>query len=508
MDMSKIEGVFPRDEHNTELIRNTHPPDWVNPEPASRYNLVVIGGGTAGLVSAAGAATLGAKVALVERHLLGGDCLVTGCVPSKGIIRAARAVADVREAGEFGIDVPGPPSIDFARVMSRVRGVRASISHHDSAQRFRELGVDVFLGNGKFVSPSAIEVEGKRLDFRRAVIATGARAIVPPIDGLRETGFVTNETVFNLTELPRRLAVIGSGPIGSELAQTFARLGSEVTIIEMTSRFMPREDPEAGRVLAAALERDGVRVRLGTRFKAASKSTEGKLLLLEREGRDEELSADAILVGIGRTPNVEGLGLEQAGVAYDARRGVDVDDRLRTSNRRIYAAGDVCLRYKLTHIADASARIVLQNALFPGRKKLSALTVPWCTYTSPEVAHVGLSEQASADAGIAVDTYQVRMSAVDRAVLENEAEGFVKLHARKGSDKIVGATIVGEHAGEMISEITLAMVAGAGLNRLSDVIHPYPTRAEAIRKVADEYRRTRLTPSVRRWMARWFSWTR
>jgi pyruvate/2-oxoglutarate dehydrogenase complex dihydrolipoamide dehydrogenase (E3) component len=256
------------------------------------------------------------------------------------------------------------------------------------------------------------------------------------------------------------------------------------------------------------LERDGVRVRLGTRFKAASESAEGKLLLLEREGQDEELLADAILIGIGRTPNVEGLGLEQAGVAYDARRGVDVDDRLRSSNRRIYAAGDVCLRYKLTHIADASARIVLQNALFPGRKKLSALTVPWCTYTSPEVAHVGLSEQAAADAGIAVDTYQVPMSAVDRAVLENEAEGFVKLHARKGSDKIVGATIVGEHAGEMISEITLAMVAGAGLNRLSDVIHPYPTRAEAIRKVADEYRRTRLTPSVRRWMARWFSWTR
>jgi pyruvate/2-oxoglutarate dehydrogenase complex dihydrolipoamide dehydrogenase (E3) component len=276
----------------------------------------------------------------------------------------------------------------------------------------------------------------------------------------------------------------------------------------MTSRFMPREDPEAGRVLAAALERDGVRVRLGTRFKAASRSSDGRRLLLERDGQDEEIVADEILIGIGRSPNVEGLGLERAGVAYDARRGVEVDDRLRTSNRRIYAAGDVCLRFKLTHIADASARIVLQNALFPGRKKLSALTVPWCTYTSPEVAHVGLSESAAAEAEIPLDTFAVPMSAVDRAVLENEVEGFVKVHVRKGGDKIVGATIVGEHAGEMISEITLAMVAGVGLNRLSEVIHPYPTRAEAIRKVADEYRRTRLTPSVRRWMARWFSWTR
>jgi pyruvate/2-oxoglutarate dehydrogenase complex dihydrolipoamide dehydrogenase (E3) component len=506
--MREVEGVLPRDRHNTELIRNVHPPDWVNPRPAPRYNLVVVGGGTAGLVSAAGAAALGARVALVERHLLGGDCLNTGCVPSKGIIRAARAAAEVRGAEEFGIDLPGPRSIDFSRVMSRVRGKRASISRHDSAARFRDLGVDVFLGDGRFVARDSVEVEGQRLRFRRAVIATGARPAVPPIEGLMPAGFLTNETVFDLTELPRRLVVVGSGPIGCELAQSFARLGCEVTLVEMMPRILFREDPEASAVLAVSLARDGVRVLVETRVRQVSAAAEGKLLRVERDGREEELLADEILIGIGRTPNVEDLGLEQAGVTYDPQRGVDVDDRLRTANPRIYAAGDVCTRFKLTHVADASARIVLQNALFPGRRKLSALTVPWCTYTSPEVAHVGLSENDAREAGVDIDTHRVSMGSVDRAVLEGETEGFVKVRVRRGTDRILGATIVGEHAGEMIGEVTLSMVAGVGLNRLSGVIHPYPTRAEALRKVADEYRRTRLTPGVRRWLRRWFAWTR
>lgn len=493
---------------NEELLRNVRPPDWVNPTPAPRYNLVVIGGGTTGLVCAAGAAALGARVALVERDLLGGDCLNAGCVPSKGMIRAGRAVADVRAARRFGVDVPTPTDVDFSKVMSWVREVRTTISHHDSAERFRDLGVDIFLGHARFVGRDAVEVNGEPLRFRRAVIATGARAIVPPVAGLQEAGFLTNETVFDLTERPRRLAVIGAGPLGCELAQTFARLGSQVTIVEQQPNFLPHADPDAARLLAGALEREGVRILLGNRLTGAAATPRGKRILLEREGGGEELEVDEILLGIGRAPNVSGLGLEQAGVAYDPRGGVKVNDRLRTSNRRIYAGGDVCLEFKLTHVADASARIVLQNALFPGRGKLSALTVPWSIYTSPELAHVGLSLDDARRRAVSVDTFTVPFSGVDRAILEDEREGFVRIHVRQGTDRIVGATIVGEHAGEMISEITLAIVGGLGLNRIAGVIHPYPTRAEAIRKAADEYRRTRLTPTLRRWLGRWFAWTR
>ncbi len=510
-DFLRLE-VSPDDEHNRTLLANVHPPDWVNPEPAARYNLVVIGAGTAGLVTAAGAVSLGAKVAIVERNLFGGDCLNVGCVPSKAVIRASRSVAEFEFARSLGASFDSRSTPDFSAVMERMRRIRARISRHDSAARFQDLGVDVFIGSGRFTGRDTVAVEGKELRFSRAVIATGARAVAPPIEGLAAAGFLTNETVFNLTELPARLLVLGGGPIGCELSQAFQRLGSRVTIAEMSEHFLPREDPEAAKILADSLRRDGVDVRLHT--KAVHVAVNGgvngneKQVHLEANGRTDVVPVDAILVGVGRAPNVQGLGLKAAGVHYDARKGVQVEETLRTSNSRIYAAGDVCLPYKFTHTADATARIVIQNSLFLGRKKWSALTIPWCTYTDPEIAHVGIYEREAGARGIQVDTYHVPMSEVDRAIADGEEEGFVKVHVRKGTDKILGATIVARHAGEMISEITLAMVNGVGLGSIANVIHPYPTQAEAIRKAGDAYNRTRLTPRVQALLGRWLGWSR
>jgi pyruvate/2-oxoglutarate dehydrogenase complex dihydrolipoamide dehydrogenase (E3) component len=500
--------VLPKDEFNQTLVSNVHPPDWKNPEPAGCYNLVVLGAGTAGLVTAAGAAGLGARVALVERHLLGGDCLNVGCVPSKSVIRSSRAVADVRQAHSFGTQLPDGAAVDFPAVMRRMRRLRAGISQHDSAGRFRDLGVDVFLGEARFVSQNAVEVAGKTLCFKKAVIATGARAVEPPVEGIAEAGYLTNETVFSLTERPGRLAVIGAGPIGCELAQAFCRLGSEVALIEMASQLLIREDPDAAQILSNALRRDGVHIRVNTKVQQVTSSDRVKRVHLKSDGREEVISVDEILVGVGRVPNVEGLNLEVAGVEYDQKKGVVVNDRLQTTNSHIYAAGDICSNYKFTHTADATARLVIQNALFLGRKKLSALTIPWCTYTSPEIAHVGMYEREAREKGMAVDTFFIPLSEVDRAILDGEEEGFVKVHVKKGTGKILGATVVASHAGEMINEITLAIVEEIGLASLANVIHPYPTQAEAIRKVADAYNRTRLTPLIQKLLACWLAWTR
>lgn len=506
--MQKAPLVHPEDEHNATLVANVHPPDWKNPEPAGRYNLVVIGAGTAGLVSAAGAATLGARVALVERNLMGGDCLNVGCVPSKCLIRSSRSYADVRDAHLFGISVPDGSEVDFPAVMERMRRLRSTISFHDSAARFRDMGVDIFLGSGSFLGPDAIEVEGKALRFKKAVIATGARAFVPPIEGLAEAGYLTNETVFSLTERPGRLAVLGGGPLGCELAQAFCRLGSEVTIVERAPQLLTREDSDAAKILTEALQRDGATLKLGSKVVRVELSAEEKILHLEKDGDNSNIAVDEILVATGRAPNVEGLNLEAAGVAYDARRGVVVNDQLQTTNKRIYAAGDICMSYKFTHTADAAARIVIQNALFLGRRKLSALTIPWCTYTDPEIAHVGLNEREAQKQGIAVDTFVRALKDVDRAIADGDEEGFVKIIVKKGTDKILGATIVARHAGEMISEVTLAMVGKLGLATIANVIHPYPTQAEAIKQAADSYNRTRLTPFVKNLMDRWLAWTR
>jgi pyruvate/2-oxoglutarate dehydrogenase complex dihydrolipoamide dehydrogenase (E3) component len=497
----------PFDKHNRALIANVHPTDWINPQPTGRYNMVVIGGGTAGLVTAAGAAGLGAKVALIERALLGGDCLNVGCVPSKALIRCARAFAEVRDAGNYGVTVPEGTTVDFGAVMERMRKLRAGISPHDSAKRFRDLGVDVFIGEARFTGRDTVEVAGTTLRFSRACIATGARAVPLPIPRLEEAGYLTNETLFSLTELPRRLAVIGAGPIGCEMAQTFARFGTEVTLLEAMHQLLGREDQDAAERVKQALVRDGVRINCCAKISGVRKKDDQTILTLEGKAGGE-VAVDAVLVSVGRAPNVEGLGLEAAGVEFDTKRGVKVDDRLRTTNRRIFAAGDICSPYKFTHAADFMARIVIQNALFFGRSKASALTIPWCTYTDPEIAHVGMYEKQAQDKGIEVETFTVEMSDVDRAILDGEDEGFLKVLVKKGSDKILGATLVAPHAGEMISEITLAMVSGAGLGTLAKTIHPYPTQAEVIRKVGDAYNRTRLTPRVKRLFNTLMSWRR
>ena len=498
----------PGDQYNRELAANVHPSDWVNPTPKQRYNLVVVGGGTAGLVTAAGAAGLGASVALVEKTLMGGDCLNFGCVPSKALIRGARAAAEMRNADMFGIE-PVNVQVDFGRVMERMRRLRAELSAKDSARRFRDqLGVDVFIGDARFSGVDVIEVDGETLRFRKACIATGARAAAPPIPGLGGAGYLTNETIFSLTELPRRIAVLGAGPIGCELSQTLRRFGGEVTLLERGPHILPREDEEAARIVEHAILRDGARLLTEARVKGVERRGDEKVLTIYQGSKQVELVVDEILVGAGRVPNVTGLGLESAGVEYDEVDGVRVDDRMRTTNRQIFAAGDVASRFKFTHVSDATARIVIRNALFFGRDRMSALTVPWCTYTDPEVGHVGLYEREARERGIAVTTFVQELRDVDRAVVDGEVSGFVKVLVRQGGDQIVGATIVARHAGEMLSELTLAIARGVGLGAIATVIHPYPTQSEAIKKVADAFNRTRLTPWVKRLFSAWFSLTR
>ena len=506
--MSALPALQPMDAHNQTLAENVHPSDWVNPEPSGRYNLVVVGAGSAGLISAALAAGLGARVALIERHYLGGDCLNVGCVPSKGVIRASRMVAEARRAQrELGLRLAGDAEPDFAAAMQRMRRIRAQISHEDAALRYRdELGVEVYLGEARFTGRDRVEVAGRTLHFRKAVIATGARAIALPIDGLEAAGFLTNESVFNLSERPRRLGVIGAGPIGCELSQAFQRLGCEVTVMHADAHILPREDPDAARLLEQRLEAEGIRVMSSAKVERVEvHGADKRVRLILPGGRADEIAVDEILLGVGRAPNVENLGLETAGVTYDAKRGVRVNDYLQTTNSRIYAAGDVCMNWKFTHAADAAAKIAVANALFLRTQKLSSLVMPWCTYTDPEVAHVGMYERDAEAAGIEVDTFRVPLREVNRAVTDGEDEGFVKIHVKRGSDRILGATIVASHAGEMLSEITLAIVGKLGLRAILKTIHPYPTQAEGIKRAAGLYMRGKATPRVKRWLARWMA---
>lgn len=502
--------IQPWDEFNQQLVANVHPQDWKNPAPASRYHLVVLGAGTAGLVTAAGAASLGAKVALVERHLMGGDCLNVGCVPSKTLIRAARAAHETRNAGEFGVRARDV-QVDFATVMERVRRVRAGISPHDSARRFRDLGVDVFIGEGRFRDSDTIQVGDALLRFKRAVIATGARAAEPIVPGLKEAGYLTNETVFSLTQLPKRLAIVGGGPIGCELAQAFQRLGAQVTLFHNKGHLLDREDDQAAQIVQNQFSREGIRLELRAKLLRAERDESGIVLQFSNGGSVDSTANevfDAVLVAVGRIPNVDGMNLDAVGVQSDLKRGLQVDDFLRTTNPRVFAAGDVCMNWKFTHAADFAARIVIQNALFFGRKRVSTLMMPWCTYTVPEVAHVGVDEQSASKSGLETETFTQPFDRVDRALTEGQPDGFVKILVRKGSDSIVGATIVGPHAGDLISEVSVAMKAGLGLGGLANVIHPYPTLAEAIRKCGDAYNRTKLTPRVKGLLNRWLSWTK
>ncbi len=502
--------LLPESHHDRELAARVSPDDWTNPAPGGRYHLVVIGAGTAGLVTAIVAAGLGARVALIERRLMGGDCLNFGCVPSKGVIAAARRWNAGRADPEFG--APGAGGLgDFGAAMERMRRIRAAIGQDDAAERFRDAGVDVYLGEGRFLSDRSVAVTGsagdRELRFRRAVIATGARPQAPPIPGLDGCDYLTNETVFSLTERPERLAVIGAGPIGCELSQAFARLGSQVTTFDILPGILPREDQDAAALVERALRRDGVEFALGVRIEEVARNNGGlRLAYVDGDGGRRETSCDELLVAVGRTPNFEGLGLEEIGVQCDAT-GVQVDAKLRTTNPRIYAAGDITPAPKFTHLADAHAGVVIQNALFFPSARADRLVVPRCTYTAPEVAHVGLDRREAEHRGIAVDVVDVALEENHRALLDGEEEGFLRVLLQNGSDRVLGATVVAAHAGDLIAPLTLAVTHRIGLSKFTSTILPYPTQAEVLKKAANQWRRTRLSPTVQGLFARWFRWT-
>lgn len=480
------ERGYPGERHDQRWRELVFPGDYRNPEPRRRYHLVVIGAGPAGLVTSIAAAGLGARVALVERHAMGGDCLNVGCVPSKALLEYTRR----------------NPGAGFDEAYAWLRQVRAEIAHHDSVERYSRKGVDVFLGSARFVDRESVAVGDHRLRARRFVIATGARAAMPPIPGLEACDPLTNESIFDLVEAPRRLAILGAGPIGCELSQAMARLGVDVHLFEMADRVLPTESAAAGEVLAQALQSDGVTLHL--RRPVSHISIEDGRPTLHADG--VELTAGRVLVAAGRRANVEGLQLREAGV--ELRDGlIAVDDRLRTTNPNVYAAGDVCSRLQFTHHADAHARIVVQNALFAPTASTRGLMVPRCTYTHPEVAHVGSTVAELENANTPYDRYRLEFAELDRGKTAGDQDGFVEVTTRKGRDTLLGATIVGEDAGEQIAGLCLAMANGLGLKSLGKAMLPYPTRAEYMRRLADTYNRTRLTPTAARLMKAWFRLT-
>jgi len=460
-----------------------------------RYDLAVIGGGTAGLVSAAVSAGIGAKTALVEEHRLGGECLWTGCVPSKAIIRSASVLHTLRHAAEYGIDVQGGRA-DFGRVMDRVHAIIRSIEPHDSPERFRSMGVDVIEGRACFVSPEEAEVGGRRVRAKRWILATGSRTAVPPIPGLEEAGYLTHESLWELRALPESLLVLGAGPIGLEMAQAFARLGSTVTVADMAERVLEREDPEIAAVLARRLEREGIRLLLGAR--ATSVRVEGGMKVVTVG--DTELRASDILVATGRRPNVEEMGLDAIGVEV-TENGVSVDGSLRTSAHNVWAAGDVVGPYRFTHVADYQARIAAPNALFPLRRKVDYRVVPWCTYTDPEVARVGLTEaEARAEWGEKASVYRYDHDSLDRALCDGEPDGLTKL-VLDPKGRVAGAHVVGPRAGETIHEAVLAVRQRLKLSDLSGMIHVYPTYPESLKRAADAYLRAKYSGGLARKVA-------
>ena len=493
---------MPADQFRENLLFNVRPPGWVDPEPAKEYDLAVIGAGSAGLVAAIGAAKVGARTALIEKNLLGGDCLNYGCVPSKLLIRSARTVREIEKADDLGIRVSSY-EIQFSRVMERLRRIRSRISEHDSAERLTREGVDVFLGHASFSSANSMILKDKRIRFKKAVIATGAKAMIPPIEGLEAVGYLTNETIFNLRELPRTLLILGGGPLGCELAQAFRRLGSQVIMIQRGNQFLQREDPDAAAIIEDVFREEGIQILFSSQLRKIELEKGRKIAHISLGDEEKTLQFDQILLALGRIPEILGLDLEAAGVEYDNKAGILVNDNLQSSNPRVYAAGDSCLRYKFTHTADASARIVLQNALFGGRKKISALNIPWCTYTDPEVAHVGMYEKEASEKGLDCETLKISLSDVDRALLDEDEKGFLKITFKKGNGQILGATLVAGHAGEMLSELSVAMEAGFSVGRLSRVVHPYPTQAEIFRKAGDLYNGRKLTPFIKSLLHGW-----
>jgi pyruvate/2-oxoglutarate dehydrogenase complex dihydrolipoamide dehydrogenase (E3) component/uncharacterized membrane protein YdjX (TVP38/TMEM64 family) len=484
---------------------------WKKPAKFDR-NLVVIGGGSAGLVTAYIAAAIKAKVTLVEKHQLGGDCLNTGCVPSKALIRSAKFLSHVRRAEEFGMK-SASADFDFAQVMERVQRVIKEIEPHDSAERYTGLGVDVAEGSARIVSPWEVEISyadgsKKLLTTRSIVIAAGARPFVPPIPGIEQVEVLTSDNVWNLRERPDRLVVLGGGPIGSEMTQAFARLGCKVSQVEMSPRILSREDPEVSEMVAQRFRAEGIDVLVGHKAKRIEVDAEGKWLVAEHEGQDLRIPFDALLVAVGRSANLKGYGLEELGVVTG--RTVEVNGYLQTNFPNIYAAGDVAGPYQFTHTAAHQAWYAAVNALFDPFKKFSAdyRVIPWATFVEPEVAHVGLNELEAKERKVPYEVTRYDLSELDRAIADSEAHGFVKVLTVPGKDTILGVTIVGEHAGDLLAEYVLAMKYKLGLNKILGTIHTYPTLAEANKYAAGNWKRAHAPERLLAWVERFHTWRR
>ncbi|MEO8247896.1 MAG: FAD-dependent oxidoreductase [Burkholderiales bacterium] len=484
---------------------------WEKPKSFDR-NLIVIGAGSAGLVSGYIAATIRAKVTIVEKHKMGGDCLNTGCVPSKALIRSAKLLSNMQRSQEFGIR-SAKAEYDFADVMERVQRVIETIEPHDSVERYTELGVDVMLGSARIVSPWEVEITAddgntQRLTTRGIIIATGARPFVPPIEGLDQVDYLTSDTVWKLRERPARMVVLGGGPIGSELTQTFARLGCKVTQVEMAPRLMTREDVEVSEMVAKRFRAEGVDVRLEHKAKRVEVVDGEKRLIVEYGGRDEAIPFDALLVAVGRAANLKGFGLDELGVR--AERTVEVNGFLQTNFPNIYAAGDVIGPYQFTHTASHEAWYAAVNALVDPFWSFRAdyRVIPWATFIEPEVARVGLNEQEAKEKKIAHEVTVYHLEELDRAIADGEAHGFVKVLTPPGKDRILGVTIVGEHAGDLMAEYVLAMKHKLGLNKILGTIHIYPTLAEANKYVAGNWKRAHKPEKLLNWAGRFFDWRR
>lgn len=480
------------DEFDQELLKQVFPADWKNPSPAATYDLIVVGGGPGGMTAAALASGYHKKIALIEKQHMGGECLNVGCIPSKAMLRSSKLAGDIRDAKDFGIDIPEGWSVNFPAVMERVRRLRSKISALDSPKNFQKMGIDVFFGRGNFTGPDTLEVGGQKLRFKKAIIATGTDPLVLDIPGLEDAGYLTNQTVFNLTVLPKRLAILGAGPIGCELSQAFLRFGSQVTMITHGPRILSREDSVASERLQKVLEKEGVRFLFSSKVKKIEKR--GKEKIFYFEGSSDGLAVDEILVAVGRIANVEGFGLEKANVVADRKNGIAANDFLQTSNPNIYLVGD--MNYKFTHVSVEQAHIAVGNALGKGNAKRSSLVISWCTFTDPEIAHVGINEKEAQIQGISLQTLQYEMKDSLRGILDGETSGFFKLHVKEGTDQILGATLMARHAGEMISEVTVAITGKVGLLGLTRTIHPFPTQSEVI-KAAGENLLKKMTASKR-----------